>query len=183
MQPVPHVLVVRRSAAQERRIQRDAVIVIITQSFNALMCLTIAFVLLRYETGFVPSWSAVVPLIATCFSVHAIRSQQRWRRVNREMGNLQLALSQVGVTYASQAGTYSAPWSAVRQIRIRRRPDSTGRLAQYLIVDVIDWGGPVGRVGKVDRLALSLKDSEVDVPQVRRAVHYFSSGRIMAFRD
>lgn len=184
MQPVPQPLVIRRSAEQERRIQRTSLIVVVTQGFNSFLCLVLALVWFLSPTAavFLPREFAIVPLVAAACGVYVVWTQIRWRRINRELRNLQLALTPHGVVYRSAAGTYSAPWSSVRQVRIRGRPGGRGGLAPILVVDVLNWGGPVARLGRGGRLVMSLTDCEVDSLQIRQAVHLLSSGKVIALR-
>ncbi|WP_344684810.1 PH domain-containing protein [Saccharopolyspora taberi] len=110
-------------------------------------------------------------------------TQIRLRRLNRAMRNLQLALTPKGVAYRSSAGTFFAPWSDVRQVRLRMHHGNP-----FVVVDAVDWGGPaaeVGRlnwIGRVGRLALPLNGSGVQPSQVWQAVYRLSGGAVQARR-
>lgn len=182
MEPAPPPLVISRSAEQERRIQRDGLIVALTQAAAALLCLglALAWYLSPQAVGMLPREFVVVPVFAAACSLGALSVQVRWRQLNGRLRNLRLTLAREGVSYCSAAGTYTAPWSAVRQVRIHDRGSAT----PYVVVDVIGWGGPVCRgMNKVGRLAVSLGDSGVGAPELRRAVHLFSQGRVIAVRS
>jgi len=177
MHPASRVLVISRSAQQERSIQRDGMLVVLTQFGNAVACAAAAVLWWSWAAG--PArWLVLIPISAALYSCYVARAQLRWRRMNREMFNLQLALTTLGVTYASAAGTYSAPWTAVRQVRLRSH-----RHSPYLVIDVDGWGGPLARAGGVERLALTLVGTGVEPREVSRAVHQLSSGLVTTTRD
>ncbi len=177
MPPVPRVLVISRSARQERSIQRDGMLVVLTQATNAVLCTAAAVLWSTWAAG--PSrWLVLVPVIAAVSSCYVGWSQWRWRRLNQRMLYLQLALSSVGVTYASAAGTYSAPWSSVRQVRLRHHRNSP-----YVVIDVDGWGGPLAECAGVDRLALTLTGTGLGPREVSRAVHQLSGGMVTTARD
>lgn len=177
MHPASRVLVISRTAQQERSIQRDGMLVVLTQIGNTALCAAAAVLWWSWAAG--PSrWLVLVPVSAALCSCYVARAQLRWRQMNRDMLHLQLALTGMGVTYASAAGTYSAPWTAVRQVRLRSH-----RRAPYLVIDVAGWGGPLARCGGVERLALTLVGTGVQPREVSRAVHQLSSGLVTTTRD
>ncbi|MFR9731706.1 hypothetical protein ACL03H_20955 [Saccharopolyspora sp. MS10] len=173
MHPASRVLVISRSAQQERSIQRDGLLVVLVQIANAAAC-TGAAVLWWSWADDASRWLVLVPVVAVLCSCYATRAQLRWRRINREMLHLQLALTDLGVTYASAAGTYSAPWSSVRQVRLRTHRSGS----PYVVIDVDDWGGPLGECAGTDRLALTLAGTGLRPREVSRAVHQLSGGRV-----
>lgn len=173
MHPASRVLVISRSTQQERSIQRDGLLVVLTQIANAVACAA-AGMLWWSWTGGASRWLVLIPVTAAAYSCYVARAQLRWRRINRDMLNLQLALTDLGVTYASAAGTYSAPWSAVRQVRLRSHRAGS----PYLVIDVDGWGGPLGECSGADRLALTLHGTGLRPREVSRAVHQLSSGQV-----
>ncbi|MCA1189316.1 MULTISPECIES: PH domain-containing protein [unclassified Saccharopolyspora] len=173
MHPASRVLVISRSAQQERSIQRDGLLVVLTQIANAVMCSGAAVLWWTWTPG--PSrWLVAVPVVAVACSCYVARAQLRWRRINRDMFHLQVALTDAGVTYASAAGTYSAPWSAVRQVRLRTHRARS----PYVVIDVDGWGGPLSECGGTDRLALTLTGTGLRPREVSRAVHQLSGGQV-----
>lgn len=154
-------------------------IVIFSQAFNVALCVCIAFFLTQQrQLALYPAYT-ILPVVAAGFGLYAMYGQLRWRKINRRMRNLQLAVTRQGVTYASAAGTYSAPWSSVQRIRLQERRMSVA----YLILDVADWGGPVGKAGRIGRLAIPIHDCGIDELHIKRAIHHLSGGAIMATRN
>lgn len=172
------MLIINRSVEQERRIQRDGLIVIISQACNVALCLGIAYFLTQQkQLPFHPGYTSL-PALAASVGIYAMYGQLRWRKINRQMCNLQLMLARNGVTYSSDAGRYSAPWSAVRRIRLQGSRLSTANL----IVDVTDWGGPIGGVGRVCRLTIPVDNCGVDELHLKRMIHQLSGGAILTTR-
>lgn len=170
MEVAPPVLVIKRSAEQERRIQRDGLIVITSQACNVALCLGISIFLTQKEID-LPQIYTLLPLVASCFGLYAMYGQLRWRTINKRLRNLQLCLTKEGVTYESDAGRFSAPWSRVRRVRLQGH----GLSVSYLIIDVRDWGGPIGRAG---RLTMPIHDCGIKEQQIKRAIHQLSGGAI-----
>lgn len=179
MEAASPALVIDRAPEQERRIQRDGLIIIISQACNVVLCLGITYLLLQQRILNFNRAYATLPLVAAGVGLYAMYVQIRWRRINRRMRNLSLRLAPEGVTYTSDAGTFSAPWSAVRRIRLQERRLS----ADHLIVDVTDWGGPISEGGRVCRLALAIDHCDLDELHIKRSIHQFSGGSVMAVRS
>ncbi|QUH00753.1 PH domain-containing protein [Saccharopolyspora erythraea] len=179
MPPHTDMLVITRSAAEERRVQRSSLISIMCLLLSSALCATLTVGWLIGTIVGIPGLFAFLPLLASVLGLYVTWTEIRMRRLNRAMRNLQLALTSKGVAYRSCAGTFFAPWSAVREIRFRRHLGTA-----FVVVDALDWGGPaaevgrLNRLGRVGRLALPLPGSGVDTGQVWRSVYYLSDGAV-----
>lgn len=88
--------------------------------------------------------------------------------VHKAMGNLRLIFSADGVTYASDAGTFTAPWTAVKRIGIRR--------GRYLRVRAPRWGGPISGFCMFSELIIRLDETSPAWHHIRQSAAYFSNG-------
>ena len=183
MPPYPDLLVITRSPQEERRIQRYALVGILSQLFTSVACGAMAIMWISVENLGIPLSFSIVPLLAAGLGTYGMWTQIRLRGLNRAMRNLRLAVTPKGVAYQSSAGTFFAPWSAVRQVRLRSHLG-----APFVVVDALDWGGPAAEVGRLNwigrtgRLALPLSGSGVDPGQVWQAVYYLSDGAVQVRR-
>ncbi|MEB3366351.1 hypothetical protein [Saccharopolyspora mangrovi] len=91
-------------------------------------------------------------------------------RVHAAMRGLQLVFAPGGVTYISDAGTFTAPWSAVKRVRLRR--------GRWLSVRVPHWGGPIGGSGLAGDLIIPLADTGLSWHDIRGAVTHISNGTV-----
>ncbi|SFS99646.1 PH domain-containing protein [Saccharopolyspora flava] len=91
-------------------------------------------------------------------------------RVHAAMSGLQLVFTPGGVTYMSDSGTFTAPWTAVKRVRLRR--------GQWLSVRVPRWGGPISGFGLAGELIMPLHDTGLSWHDIRGAVTYISNGTV-----
>lgn len=110
------------------------------------------------------------------------------RRVERGLAGLELWIGPEGPTYVCAAGTFHAPWTALRRMyfgfqaeRWRHAQWFGERSAPALHVEVAGWGGPLAEYEKPDRpcdLRMPLPPGlGGDPATIARAVHEISSGR------
>lgn len=90
--------------------------------------------------------------------------------VHVAMRNLRLVFSADGITYASDAGTFTAPWTAVKRIAWRYR---------YFRVRLPYWGGPISTSGMFGELVMPLEDTGLTWENIRQAAAYFSNGTVI----
>ncbi|TWG07607.1 hypothetical protein [Saccharopolyspora dendranthemae] len=91
-------------------------------------------------------------------------------RVHAAMRGLQLVFAPGGVTYMSHSGAFTAPWSAVKRVRLRR--------GRWISVRVPHWGGPIGSFGLAGELIMPLQDTGLSWHDIRGAVTYISNGTV-----
>ncbi|TWG07666.1 PH domain-containing protein [Saccharopolyspora dendranthemae] len=94
----------------------------------------------------------------------------RMYRVHAAMRGLQLVLAPAGVTYVSEAGTFTAPWAAVKRVRLRR--------GRWISVRVPHWGGPISSFGLAGELIMPLQDTGLSWHDIHGAVTYISNGTV-----
>lgn len=113
----------------------------------------------------------------------ALISIQYWR-IERRLAGLELSITEEGVTYRSVAGTFPAPWSAVRRMAVYGRPKwhglgGFGAGSDFLLVQARDWSGPVTMLAhRTATHRMPLDDTGLDALAIARAVRHLSHGRI-----
>ncbi|MDR7300486.1 hypothetical protein [Haloactinomyces albus] len=175
MQPAT-AFVIDRSPIQERQSRRGTITLCTTQGVNALLFATLASYTLATSDGSFSNWIAGLQFIVVVCAATAIATQLWTRSVLRTMRGLRLVMTPQGVTYTSAAGTFSAPWSAVKKVKVGGRPNGFGAFTPRLTVHVPNWGGPVGRFIMFDRLTIHLTGTGIDANQVAHAIHVLSNG-------
>ncbi|MEV4734289.1 hypothetical protein [Saccharopolyspora sp. NPDC049426] len=108
-------------------------------------------------------------LLALLFAV-VLAVYLRVYRVHAAMRGLQLIFTPSGVTYTSDAGTFTAPWSAVTRVRLRR--------GRWISVRVPHWGGPISGFGLAGELIMPLADTGLSWHDIRGAVTCISQGTV-----
>lgn len=92
-------------------------------------------------------------------------------RVHAAMRGLRLVFAPDGVTYVSDAGAFTAPWAAVKRVRLRR--------GRWISVRVSHWGGPIGGFGLAGELIMPLGDTGLSWHDIRGAVTCISNGTVI----
>ena len=91
-------------------------------------------------------------------------------RVHAAMRGLQLVFTPGGVTYMSDSGAFTAPWAAVKRVRLRRD--------RWISVRVPHWGGPIDSFGPGGELIMPLQDTGLGWHDIRGAVTCISNGAV-----
>lgn len=122
-------------------------------------------------TGALAIASGLVLFVAPLGSGFGLGLYVSMYNVHKAMGNLRLIFSTDGVTYASDAGIFTAPWTAVKRIGIRR--------GRYLRVRAPRWGGPISGFGMFSELIVRLDDAGPAWHHIRQSAAYFSNGIVI----
>lgn len=164
--PAPPALVIPRSRQAQSRQLRRLRIAIVFQSIAVGVQLVAAVVLTLVVAAagaifFVTAvlYALILGLYVRIYSVHAA------------MRNLRLVFSADGVAYASDAGTFAAPWTAVKRISSRR--------GRYVRVRVPRWTGPIGSFGMFGELVVPFDDTGLTWHDIRQAAACFSNGTVI----
>jgi hypothetical protein len=164
--PAPTDFVLWRDPMAHRSVLRRLGFVMAIQTFGVCVQLIASVVLF---------WLiAVAGVIMLCVALSSIGVLVMYLRMyisHRAMRNLRLIFSVGGVTYTSDAGTFTAAWSAVARVTTRRG-------GHYLSVRVRRWGGPVSGFGLFGELVMSLAGTGIPLPAIRDAVRYLSNGTV-----
>lgn len=169
MHPVPPpaatTFVIARTPHAHQRELRRMRFTVIAQAVALVVELVAAAVLtaLGSISGLV--YVLLALLFAVCLGVYL-----RVYRAHAAMRDLRLIFAPGGVTYTSEAGTFTAPWTGVKRVRLRR--------GRWLSVRVPHWNGPVGGFGLAGELTMPLADTGLSWDDIRWAVTHFSNGAV-----
>lgn len=164
--PAPTSFVLTRDPRAHRRLLRRLGVALALQAL--VVCVWLSAMVLMFSVGVV---TGLLFLFCALLSLGVLVMYLRIYLTYRALRNLRITFSIEGVTYASDVGTFTAAWSAVRRIKGRRG-------GHYLNVRVRRWGGPVSGFGLFGELAMPLDGTGVTVPVIRDAVRYFSNGTV-----
>jgi hypothetical protein len=155
---------------RDLRAQRDTLrrlgFVVALQAF--VVCAWLVLTILEFSLS---ALSGVTFLWVPVLSVGVLVMYVRIYLVHRALRNLRIVLSFEGVTYASDVGTFTAPWPAVRKVRTRRG-------GRYFSVRARGWGGPVSGFGLFGELVVRLGGAGVAPSEIQGALWYFSNGTV-----
>ncbi len=165
--------VIDRSPAQLRKSKRDTILVCTLQGIAILLLATPASISLVNSDY---PWMVSTQFIGVTIVLVAAATQIWVHLTAARMRGLRLVMTPQGVTYTSSAGTFSAPWSAVKKVKLGGRPGGIGAATPHVVVHVPGWGGPVSGLPLLNRLPLHLTDTGVDANQIAAAVHHLSGG-------
>ncbi|MFC7344919.1 hypothetical protein [Saccharopolyspora griseoalba] len=163
--PAPTQFVIARSPHAYQRELRRVRIQIATQVATLVIQLAAATALAAMGSITGLALILPIPLSALALVLHL-----RTHQAHAAMRNLQVIFTADGVTYASEAGTFTAPWKTVTRINLRR--------GRWISVRVPHWNGPISGFGLFGELVLPLAGTGLNWEEVRHAVHYFSQGTV-----
>ncbi|MBA8825843.1 hypothetical protein FHX42_003209 [Saccharopolyspora lacisalsi] len=165
--------VIDRSPAQERKSKRGTILICALQGITVLLVATSASLSLAHSSY---PWMVWLQFTGMTLMLMGIAMQLSEHLTMANMRNLRLVMTPQGVTYTSSAGTFSAPWTAVKKTKFRGHPGGIGSTAPHVVVHVPGWNGPVSGFPLFNRLLLHLTDTGVDSNQIATAVHHLSGG-------
>lgn len=119
---------------------------------------------------------AVLLALTSRFPGEATTSRLNWLSVDRTLNGLYLRLTSQYIEYGHDHGRWSAPWAAVRAIRVIH-PDGFDPDVVLLRVEADGWGPFTvhGPVGYVDILA---HGTDIDLGLVNHLANYATLGRL-----
>ena len=162
--PAPTNFMLSRDPRAQRAVSRRLGFAVALQTFVVCAWLVASVILFQ-----VAVLAGLMLLCVALLSLGVLVMYLRIYLVYRALRNLRIIFGFEGVTYASDAGAFTAGWPAVKRVKGRRG-------GRYLSVRVRRWGGPVSGFGLFGDLVMPLDGTGITVPAIRDAVRYFSNG-------
>ncbi|MDQ7904665.1 hypothetical protein RB614_09045 [Phytohabitans sp. ZYX-F-186] len=144
--------------------------------------LLVSLVMIWWGVDVVAVLGGLLFAVTSCLPGAATVSCLVWLSRDRGLDGLYLRMTSQYVEYGHEGGRWSAPWAAVRAVRVCCHPAGFGPDVVELRVEAHGWGPFTARgpVGYFDVLA---RDSDVDLRVVSDLVNHATLGRITLFPD